>query len=241
MVGFLERVRRVTKSANVVLEIVDARFIDLTRNTTLERELFAQGKKIILVANKADLVQKRRYKAGFPVVWVSSRTRRGSRKLREAIGIAAGSGKAKIAVVGYPNTGKSSVINMLRGKKVARSSISAGYTRGEQLVKISDNLALIDLPGIIPLDEMNETELALIAAKSPWQLKDVQSAAEKMIGIMKANGTREIMGISITDKEPEDILAEIAIAKKKLRRGGEADIDSISKILLLAWQKGKLA
>ena len=238
--GFLEIVKRITKDADIILEITDARFIDLTRNKQLEREMKSLGKKIILVANKADLVQKRRYDAGFPLVWVSTRKRQGTRKLRAAIGMAAGNKKVNVAVVGYPNTGKSSVINMLSGRKVARSSISAGYTRGEQIVKVSENIYLIDLPGIIPFEEIDQADLALIAAKSPWQIRNVQAAAERLIIALRRNGVKEIMGFDISSKEPEAVLEELAIEKKKLRKGGMPDIDSISKILLLQWQKGKL-
>jgi len=145
-----------------------------------------------------------------------------------------------VAVVGYPNTGKSSIINMLSGRKVARSSISAGYTRGEQIVKVSENIYLIDLPGIIPFEEIDQADLALIAAKSPWQIRNVQAAAERLIIALRRNGVKEIMGFDISSKEPEEVLEELAIEKKKLRKGGMPDIDSISKILLLQWQKGKL-
>src|SRR3989344_3977679 len=268
------------KIADIILEITDARFIDLTRNRQLEREMKSLRKKVILVANKSDLVQKRRYESEFPVVWVSARKHLGVRKLRTAIGIAAGGLQKKrassiearvrsaeqtastklsarwntlpaevsaagnkrvnVAVFGYPNTGKSSIINMLSGRKVARSSISAGYTKGEQIVKISENIYLIDLPGIIPFDEVNQSDLALIAAKSPWQIKNVQAAAERLIAALQKNGRRELMGIDIGNKEPEDVIEELAIEKKKLRKGGIADMDSMSKILLLQWQKGKL-
>src|SRR3989344_9127905 len=228
------------KIADIILEITDARFIDLTRNRQLEREMKSLRKKVILVANKSDLVQKRRYESEFPVVWVSARKHLGVRKLRTAIGIAAGNRKVNVAVFGYPNTGKSSIINMLSGRKVARSSISAGYTKGEQIVKISENIYLIDLPGIIPFEEVDQADLALIAAKSPWQIRNVQAAAERLIIALRRNGVKEIMGFDISSKEPEEVLEELAMEKKKLRRGGMRDIDSISKILLLQWQKGKL-
>jgi hypothetical protein len=238
--GFLERVKKVVKIADIILEIADARFIDLTRNRQLEREMSSLGKKIIIVANKSDLVQKRRYDSEFPLVWVSTRKHLGVRKLRGAIGMAAGNKRVNVAVVGYPNTGKSSIINMLSGRKVARSSISAGYTKGEQIVRISENIYLIDLPGIIPFDEVDQADLALIAAKSPWQIKNVEKAAEKLIAALQKNGVRELMGIDIGGKEPNEVIEELAIEKKKLRKGGIADIDSMSKILLLQWQKGKL-
>src|SRR3989344_9173792 len=238
--GFLERVKKVVKIADIILEITDARFIDLTRNGPLEREMRALGKKIILVANKSDLIQKRRYDSEYPLVWVSTRKHLGGRKLRAAIGMAAGNRRVNVAVVGYPNTGKSSIINMLSGRKVARSSISAGYTKGEQIVRISENIYLIDLPGIIPFEEIDQADLALIAAKSPWQIKNVQAAAERLVAALQKNGRRELMGIDIGNKEPEDVIEELAIEKKKLRKGGIADMDSMSKILLLQWQKGKL-
>jgi ribosome biogenesis GTPase A len=62
--------------ANIVLEVVDARFADLMHNPDLERKLLRKGKIVILVFNKMDLVENKEWKkhihqdgARFHVLW----------------------------------------------------------------------------------------------------------------------------------------------------------------------------
>jgi ribosome biogenesis GTPase A len=65
-------------------------------------------------------------------------------------------------VIGFPNVGKSALINRLLRKKVVESARKAGVTRQLRWVRISDKIELLDAPGIIP-----------------WQLPD-QGAAVKL-------------------------------------------------------------
>ncbi|TAF49360.1 MAG: ribosome biogenesis GTPase YlqF [Oscillatoriales cyanobacterium] len=68
----------------------------------------------------------------------------------------------RAVVIGFPNVGKSALINRLLRKKVVESARMAGVTRQLRWVRISDKLELLDAPGIIP-----------------WQLPD-QTAAVKL-------------------------------------------------------------
>ena len=145
-----------------------------------------------------------------------------------------------IGVVGYPNTGKSSVINYLVGKKSARTSPVAGFTRGIQWIKLSRNFKLIDTPGVIPLQERSEADLAMKATLT--SIQDPETVAVQLIStILQKNKKLLEKKYSIKPKQkPEEVLEQIAEAKKKLKKKGELDIESAARMVINDWQKGKL-
>lgn len=229
--GYQYRAREVVKQSDLLLEVLDARFPQQSRNKEMEEHAVREGKKILLVLNKSDLVSKNKaekfkkeLEEEFPCVFVSAKERKGINRLRQKISEI---GKGRIGVIGYPNTGKSSVINALKGRKTAPISIKAGFTKGQQYVKLNEKILLIDSPGVIPFKERDEFFLALIGAKNPEQLKDTEATALKLL---------EMLG----EKEPEKRLEEIALEKKKLLKKGIPDTKAASKILLQQWQKGKI-
>ena len=95
--------------------------------------------------------------------------------------------------MGYPNTGKSSLINYLKGKKSAKTSITAGFTRGEQIFRISERAVLIDTPGVIPFMRGGEAKLALMASKSPQDLQNPVFSAQKVLQEMQSKGAEAII------------------------------------------------
>ncbi|MFH1586562.1 MAG: GTPase [Candidatus Diapherotrites archaeon] len=246
--GFWQRVRGIIGNSNLILEIVDARFPEETRNRQLEQMVRGAGKELVIVLNKSDLVSvaragklKKEISKEFPCVFVSTKERIGSGKLREFIGKKSGSGKVKVGVVGYPNTGKSSVINYLKGKKAAKTSSSAGFTKGEQMVKISEKIMLMDSPGVIPYDEVDERKLTLIGSRNANQLKNVVGAAEYVLRfILHENPEvlKEFYGVE--GVTAEEVLEGIAVKKKRLLRGGIPDSEVAARLFLNDWQKGKL-
>lgn len=63
----------------------------------------------------------------------------------------------KIMVIGVPNTGKSTIINMLCGNKKVNAGDKAGVTRFTQWVKAGDDFVMLDTPGVLLPDMKDQT------------------------------------------------------------------------------------
>lgn len=246
--GFLDRLDFVLKQSDIVLEVLDARFPELTRNARTEYLVKQRNKKLILVVNKADLVSKRQAEKikselsqEYPVVFVSASLKNGSSFLRNIILKLANHQKASIAVVGYPNVGKSSLINMLSGRHSTKTSSTAGFTRGEQLVNISEQLSIWDSPGVIPYTERDSFKLVLIGSKNPNQIKDPEQMGLLFLQWMKQHHIESLTDWGLdAQKDEEELLEDFARQKNKLKKGGLPDTKTASVQLLQLWQCGKL-
>ncbi len=244
--GFFDRVYSIIENSDVLIEVVDSRFPEKTRNKKIENFIKRKGKELILILNKSDLISKRNadktkkeIQKEFPCVFVSSTEKKGTSRLRELISIKIKGKGNTIGLIGYPNTGKSSIINVLSGKKI-KTSITAGFTRGQQIIN-AGKFKLIDSPGVIPYEERNENELVLIGAKNPSKLKYPEDAALKLIEMLKEKNPKELEKLGAQEKkDSEKILEEIALKRKRLMKKGLPDINSVSRQLLLEFQKGKI-
>lgn len=231
-----KRVLKIIRDADVLLEVLDARFPDLTRLPDYERLIKRLGKPLILVLNKADLVPKEwaedwkriLQKKGYPVVFVSSKKRWGTRILRRTIKDVAPKFPVTVGVFGYANVGKSSLINILKGKTAAQAAPIPGWTKGEQLVKISRKIYLMDTPGVIPMRD--PTKLVLIGAYDPNRMEDPELPAELLLRVLH----------SLEPDEWPATIDEYAMKRNFLRKGGQPDTHRAAVELLSKWQRGKI-
>jgi ribosome biogenesis GTPase A len=232
MGNFWKVVNNVIKDSDILIEVIDARFPELTRNEEIERKVKKEGKKLILVYNKLDLVDK---KFSNKDVVLSCKTRRGLRLLREKIMIEAkklNKNPVTVGVLGYPNTGKSSIINTLKGKGSARTSSKSGLTLGVQKVKVNEKIMMLDTPGVIPFGEDEEEKHALIGALNPENLKYPEDTAEFII--KKFPKSISLFYGCVADLEA------IAERLNKKKKGNLPDLETTSKLIIRDWQKGKI-
>src|SRR3989344_1886076 len=139
----------VIKKSDVVLEIVDARFLDEMINKALEYYVKNRNKQLIIVVNKCDQVDdeelaflKKNHK---DYVFISGTKKTGLNFLLQEIKKKALSVNAQqiVGVLGYPNVGKSSIINSMKGRKSAGTSSEAGFTKGKQYLRIDPHIMMI--------------------------------------------------------------------------------------------------
>lgn len=237
------------READIVAEVLDARMPELSRNHELEEKVREYGKELVFVLNKSDLVTRIEIEAtkkslGKNVVFVSGKKNLGMRKLKEFL-IIMGKRKflerAKVCFVGYPNVGKSSVINALVKRARAKVSSVAGTTKGVQWVT-SPNLKIIDSPGVIPFDERNEGLIALLGSRDPQKLKRPEQAAIEVIRFLRSNYPLALeLSYGIKNEGDEyELLEKIARFKHFLLKGAEPDFRRASITLVREWQLGKM-
>ncbi|MCK4327595.1 MAG: 50S ribosome-binding GTPase [Candidatus Diapherotrites archaeon] len=230
-------VREVIDECDVIIEVVDARDVEGTRSRKLEGLVRRKGKVLLLVVNKMDLVKETKVPSG-RVVLMSAKKRQGTRELRSLIHLCLpGKEKIKAGLVGYANTGKSTVINALGGK--AKTSSKPGFTRGKQWLRVTKRVVLLDSPGIIPRDE-DEAKLAIKGAYDVTKLKDPIGAAMKLIRTLGPQKIAKAYTAEPFD-EPYEQLEELAGKWMMLRKGAELDLDRAAKRLIRDWQTGKIA
>ncbi|RLF89118.1 GTP-binding protein, partial [Thermococci archaeon] len=240
-------VKEVIKEADIILEVVDARDPIGTRNRKLEKMIIESGKKLLIVMNKADLVPKEwaeeyKKKSKIPVIFISARNRKGTGILRKELKkIAKGINKekVKVALIGYPNVGKSTIINVLKGKHAVGTAPIPGYTKGKQLIRLTKRLWLLDTPGVVPIDDFDE--LVIKGGFPVDKIRDPVSPALKLIKRIletRKEALTEKFGIR-EFKNEEDILRKIGERRGLFREGGEVDIEETARWFLREWQTGR--
>ena len=227
--------------SDILLEVTDIRMPKDTRIYELEKYITKKRKTIILVLNKTDLVPedfaetvREEFQTEFPTVYISSKTRKGSRILRNLIkDYSPEKQRVYIGLFGYPNTGKSSVINVLVGRGRTRTAPIPGFTRGTQVIRLSRKHYLIDTPGIYYPKDKNL--LAILGAIRPEKLEYPEKAVEYLIEKLPKVFIRESYNIDFIDLE--DLFQKIAgrykIKGKDWRR-------KVAIKILDDWIKGKI-
>ncbi len=253
--------------SDIILEVLDARFVSETRNLAIEKEIKERGKRIIYVLNKSDLIslpKLRRLSKGLtPNVAVSCKLRKGIKELRDKIKIEARKVEKKemkfikgqeikksegeqisVGVIGYPNTGKSSLINSLIGKKSAGTAAEAGFTKGIQKLRLTSDIILLDSPGVIPESEysgINKEAIAKhtkVGGRSYTQVKDPENVVAELMkefpGIFEEFYNIEAKGDS------EVLLEELGRQKGILKKEGKVNEDQTARVILKDWQEGRI-
>lgn len=238
-------VDEVIAKSDIILEVVDARFPMESRNEELEHKVKKAKKQLIVVLNKCDLVSKDlmdKIKKTIPnSVFVSSKQNYGTTILRKMI-LSISKKTITAGVVGYPNTGKSTLINMLKHSAAAGTSSQSGFTKGMQYVKIDNNILLIDTPGVLAYRETDESKLALLNAKTAAQVKEPDIPAMEIITRFKNNNPltfEKYYHVKIKD-DPYETLEEIGRKTRNFKKKEEININSVAKKIVEDWQKGKI-
>ncbi len=253
--SFPAHAREVIRISDVILQILDARFIKETRNPELEKIIKSQEKFIINVINKIDLVTMEEIKNNpileelKPYVLISSAKRLGIGKLRERIKIEVKRfkvkhAKAHVGVIGYPNTGKSTLMNILSGSGKARASPESGFTKGVQKIRLNKDILLLDTPGVIPdkeytsLSQKDAKKHANIGIRNAAKVKEPEIAVAELL---QHNRIAFESFYNIDSQGDVEIFLDI-LGKKKgfLKKGGLSDTDRIARLVLQDWQEGKI-
>ncbi len=242
MVNYWRLVNEVIDEADILLLVIDSRMPELTRHKEIEMKIQQRNKKLLYILNKSDLVLKgdmENIKKEFqPCIFVSSTKRLGGTLLFKKIMELSKGENCIVGVLGYPNVGKSSVINLLKGQKSASVSPHSGHTKSIQFVRAKRKIKLIDTPGVLPFNEKDIEKQVLIGSKNPEHLKEPDYFAMKLIE-MKPQMFEKYYNL-IYEGDAYDFLEKVALKSNVLIKGGLPDMHRIARQLLYDWQRGKV-
>lgn len=145
-----------------------------------------------------------------------------------------------VGMIGYPNVGKSSIINALRKKKVCNVAPIPGETKIWQYITLMKRIFLIDCPGIVP-PSSKDTETDILF-KGVVRVENVSNPEQFIPAMLKRckrqhlEKTYNIRGW----KNATEFLEMIARKSGKLLKGGEPDETSVAKMVLNDFNRGKL-
>ena len=246
---------KVIDSSDVVIQVLDARDPLGTRSAMVEDYLKKekQHKQLLFVLNKVDLVPTWVTQKWVAVLSQEYPTIAFHASLMHPFGKGAlinvfrqlgklhtNSKQISVGFIGYPNTGKSSVINALRSKKVCKTAPIAGETKVWQYITLMRKIYLIDCPGIVPPGKgESDTEKVLRGVVRVEHLETPEDYVEEVLNRCKQKYVSRNYKI-FSWKDHIDFLEQLAKKCGRLGKGGEPDVNAVSKIVLNDWTRGKL-
>jgi len=248
---------KLVKQSQGIIEILDCRVPNASRNPLLA-EITADLPRII-VLSKSDLVSGDNAKAWQAYLQAESQTACLLSSLNQPISKSkilstlarlwsstATESKAKqIIVAGIPNVGKSTFINTTLGRKVANTGNEPAVTKGQQRVKLENNICLVDTPGLLWPKLEDQTAAYKLAALGT--IKNTAIDLEEVawfIGDFLLNNHIEALiaryGIDSDFNGAERLLEIIAASTGGINKGGKVDYHKASETLLNDLRSGKL-
>lgn len=144
-----------------------------------------------------------------------------------------------VGIVGYPNVGKSSIINTLRSKKVCNVAPIAGETKVWQYITLMNKIYVIDCPGVVYPIGNTETDLVLKGVVRIENIKDPEDYIPEVLKRVKTEFLERTYKIKDW-KDAEDFLVKLAIRYGKLLKGGEPNVGQVARMVLNNFQRGQI-
>ena len=245
---------KVLDCSDVVVQVLDARDPMGTRSPVVERFLKenAKHKHMVLLLNKVDLVPTwvtRRWVAAlsaeYPTLAFHASLTKPFGKgalialLRQFSRLHSDKKNISVGFVGFPNAGKSSVINALAGKKVCTVAPIPGETKTWQYITLMKRIFVVDSPGVVP-PNANDSE-ASIVLKGVVRHTKLEVPEEYMPDLferVKPAHLTACYGVK-SWADPLDFCAQVAVKQGRFA-AGEPDVSTVARNIILDWTRGKL-
>lgn len=145
-----------------------------------------------------------------------------------------------VGIIGYPNTGKSSLINCLRGKRVCKTAPIPGETKVWQYVTLMKRIYLIDCPGVVPPSQSDaDSDLLLRGVVRVENVDQPAQYVSHALGICERRHIERTYAVTHWDTA-EEFLERLAEKSGRLLKGGEKDLDGVAKMFLNDFLRGKV-
>ena len=254
------------KLVDAVAEIIDARIPVSSRNPDLNGII--QSKPRVILLNKCDMANRTATKMwidhfakqGITSIAVDCKSGKGLNKFPQAVNTVL-SEKIKrlkskgmrnpmmrIMIVGIPNVGKSSFINRISRQNRAKVEDRPGVTRGNQWFTISNNLEMLDTPGVLwpKFDDQIVGEHLAFTGAVKDQVIDIELLAVRLLDFLKKLKPAEFISrfkledMDLDNTDSYELLRIIGKKRGMLVSGGEIDTERAAIMLLYEFRAAKL-
>lgn len=250
------------KLVDIIIELVDARAPISSANPDLKA--LTNGKEHLIVLTKPDLANPKEtdkwlqyFKSqGKYTLEANSKTANNMKKVQAMIdqimqpildryrkrGLI--NKPVRAMIVGIPNVGKSTFINKMAGKNMAKTGNRPGVTKGKQWIKIKSGLELLDTPGVLwPKfeDQAIGRKLAYIGTVREEVIDSYQLAISLFAFMQEAFGQEfaDLFPFVRADRSVEENFEHLGRERNFLKAGGEADLERLSHVFLENFRNGK--
>ena len=156
-----------------------------------------------------------------------------------------------VGLVGYPNVGKSSTINALRGEKKTTVSATPGKTKHFQTLIMNDELCLCDCPGLVfPKFADSRAEMVANGVLPIHTLQEIRGPADAIIRLFSRRALEKYFSVRLplprVGEDPRrpptaaEALRGIALSRGFVVQGGRPDETRAGRLLLTDFTDGKL-
>ncbi|KAF9650422.1 P-loop containing nucleoside triphosphate hydrolase protein [Thelephora ganbajun] len=264
---YVRMLRRVIDESDIILLVMDARDPEGCRSRLVEEEVRrreSEGKKLVFVLNKVDLVPKGNAQAWLRYLRHSTPTlpfRSASSHQRTNLSSTtapalvrllkaykpSSSQSVTVGVVGYPNVGKSSLINSLKRAKVCSVAAQPGHTKGLQTIQLERGIKIVDSPGVVFDDDDfdyggKSKKKDTVLLRNAIKVEDVEDPIALVEQILSRTDHELLKKIYNLPQVEETLkfLTMIALTTGRLLKGGTPDILAAARQVLTDWNREKI-
>merc|ERR1711939_518225 len=246
---------KVIDSSDVVIHVLDARDPLGTRCRSVEKYIREEAphKHLLFLINKCDLIPTsvaakwvKLLSQEYPTLAFHASLTNSFGKgtlislLRQFSALHANRKQISVGFIGYPNTGKSSIINTLRKKKVCATAPIPGETKVWQYITLMKRIYLIDCPGVVPPSSTDTPQDILL--RGVVRVENVENPEQYIPAVLSKTKPQHIERTYQLKGYNGHIEFLELLARKggRLLHGGEPDVDGVAKMVLNDFLRGKI-
>ena len=245
---------KVIDSSDVILHVLDSRDPMGTRCPNVLKYLREEKKhkNVVFILNKCDLVPvwvTQKWKAildqEYPTIAFHANVKNPFGKnslinlLRQFSKLHSDKKQISVGLIGYPNVGKSSLINTLKQKKVCNVAPIPGETKHWQYVTLMKRIYMIDCPGVVYSTNDTESDIILKGVVRVENVEHTEDYVASVLTRCRSEYLEKTYGVKGWNDHLE-FLKMIAEKSGKLLKGGEPDLNTVSKMVLNDWIRGRI-